>query len=102
LYKMILFRPKERPKINITIMKRYIIYTFFLIIIAQASYAQELTTEEAKKRLLELRARKAQIEKEIQAIREPDKVILTEIKDGEIIKTVKVKEPTAGSIAETQ
>ena len=74
-------------------MKKYITYTFFLITLAQASYAQDNTKiEEAKKRLLELRTQKAQIEQEMQEIQKADKVIITEIKDGKMVRTVQLKE----------
>jgi len=80
-------------------MKKYITYTFFLITLAQASYAQDNTKiEEAKKRLLELRTQKAQIEQEMQEIQKADKVIITEIKDGKMVRTVQLKEPSIGPI----
>ncbi len=70
------------------IMKKYIVYTFFLVIISQASFAQDENAA-AKKRLQELRARKAQIELELQQLQKPDKSIITEIIDGKKVTTVK-------------
>ena len=76
-------------------MKKYIFYTLLLIFVANVSYAQkdQKTIEAAKKRLTELRAKKAKIEKEMQEILQPDQVITTEIKDGIRTQTVQTKTP---------
>ena len=74
-------------------MKKYILYTLLLVFAANVGYAQDREAiEAAKKRLLELRAKKAQIEQEMQEILQPDKIVTTEIKDGVRTQTIETKE----------
>ena len=74
-------------------MKKYILYTLLLLFAANVGYTQDREAiEAAKKRLLELRAKKAQIEQEMQEILQPDKIVTTEIKDGVRIQNVQIKE----------
>ena len=73
-------------------MKKYILYTLLLVFAANVGYAQDRQAiEVAKKRLLELRAKKAQIEEEMQKILQPDKIVTTEIKDGVRTQNVQTK-----------
>jgi len=73
-------------------MKKYILYTLLLVFAANVGYAQDRQAiEAAKKRLFELRAKKAQIEEEMQKILQPDKIVTTEIKDGVRTQNVQTK-----------